>query len=83
VEDAELDRRVDEWVAGLTGSERADPVWSLRAYSTARYALALAKGDTVTVRALDKVLAGQLLRAVGSVAANIGGRKSGRIFGRR
>jgi four helix bundle protein len=79
----DLMRDVDNWAAGLGAASRGDSVWRLSAFRLASYALHLAWVDASTLaRArLTEPLAGQLYRAVGSVAANIAegySRSSGR-----
>jgi four helix bundle protein len=73
----------DAWAGGVGAAVRADPVWRLTVFRLASYALHLAWPDAAALaRArLMEPVAGQLYRAVGSVAANIAegySRSSGR-----
>jgi four helix bundle protein len=70
--DSEIDHVVDEWAKGVSEAERGDPVWTLLAYRTARYALQLATDDVYRLPRWRSETGDQLIRAVGSVSANLG-----------
>jgi four helix bundle protein len=62
-----------EWERGYPDAITSDALWKLHAYRLALYLLDLTRGDVRLGlrRGLDRELAGQLLRAVASISANI------------
>ncbi len=61
-----------EWVAGASGVRRGDPIWSVRAYRLALYAIECHGCDRQTNTDLRNAPEfDQLTRAIGSTAANI------------
>lgn len=72
MDDTELKQRIDAWIASRTPAELGDPIWSLAAYRTARYALHCATGDAERLQSQSPETADQLIRAAGSVSSNIG-----------
>ena len=72
MDDAEMDRLLAEWTAKQSIVDRTDPVWQLISYRLARYALDNARVDYAIVARSRREIADQLLRAAGSIAANIG-----------
>jgi four helix bundle protein len=72
MDDATMDREVDTWMSTLRRSELEDPVWKVRAYAIARYALVITGADVRGLAGTQKAIADQLNRAVGSISANLG-----------
>lgn len=73
----------EDWCERHRAEFRTDPVWRMSAYRLASYAADVAWPDCVALdrNRITRPLAGQLLRALGSIAANISegySRSSGR-----
>ncbi len=71
----------DEWEEGAPEAARADSTWKVEAYRLALFASALAWEDAETLAREPRsaAIVGQLVRAAGSIAANIAegyGRRS-------
>jgi four helix bundle protein len=71
MDDTEMDRRLVEWTATRSVVDRGDPVWELISYRFARYAMDLAREDVASLGDARHDVGDQLLRAAGSVSANI------------
>jgi four helix bundle protein len=79
----------DEWEAAASAERKADRIWRMRVYRLACYAGDVGWGDIRTLGAdpLTRELAAQLLRALGSIRANLAegysrsaGRDRARLF---
>jgi len=71
-----MDPRVIEvlaaWEPGVSPFETSDKLWQLHAYRVARCLIDQVNGDAVALQAhVDERTLGQLVRAVGSIGANI------------
>ena len=73
----------EEWEAQVPSEIKSDPLWELELYRQALFLHDLAWEDAATISRdfRGKEIAGQLIRAVGSIAANIE-EGYGRGFGR-
>lgn len=70
--DAEIDVELALWDTQQPPWERMDPLWSLVAYRLARYALDVVRADLRGAEGrITPSVRDQLLRATGSIAANI------------
>jgi four helix bundle protein len=79
----------EEWEATAGEELKADRIWRMRAYRLACYIGEMAWSDAETLArdGLTREVAGQLIRAVGSIRANLaegysrsGGRDRARVF---
>ncbi|HVU64439.1 MAG TPA: four helix bundle protein, partial [Phycisphaerales bacterium] len=70
--DTEMAATIGRWMASISPVERADPLWGLLSYRTARYALHLATADVRGLAPTRRELGDQLIRAVASIGANLG-----------
>jgi four helix bundle protein len=72
-----------EWEQTIPADMRSDPIWGLRVYRAALYSGELARKDAAVLAAnpVTREITGQLVRAVGSISANIAEGYS-RISGR-
>jgi four helix bundle protein len=72
MDDIAMDNELAAWDDRQPRWEKEDPIWTLLAYRLARYALDLTKEDLRQARRIDANTRDQLLRSVGSIAANLG-----------
>jgi four helix bundle protein len=67
------DATLEAWLASQPAELMADPIWRLEAYRQAAFFLTCARADAARIAEHPRhaEVAGQLLRAAGSIAANI------------
>lgn len=65
--------KAESWEQMVPAELKDDPIWRLRVYRAALHAgdLARADGEVLAAIPLTRDIAGQLVRAVGSISANI------------
>jgi four helix bundle protein len=71
MDDTEMDRALRTWCETRSAVDRGDPVWGLLSYRLARYSLDLARTDTAALQGARRDIGDQLVRAAGSVCANL------------